>query len=96
MSDSEQKPDGQAGVRDLDYEQASLAYRIIEALLEHTRVTSDLIALMAQALDEDTVKAVTNTPHWAAYLDSRRRMERTKEDVEKFSSAMTRLSADEG
>lgn len=40
--------------RDLDYEQARLAYTIIQSLLAHTRVVSDLIAVMAQALDEDT------------------------------------------
>ena len=42
--------------RDLDQEQARLAYTIIESLLEHTRVVSDLIALMAQTLDQDTTK----------------------------------------
>ena len=44
---------------DLDYEQAQLAYSIIQSLLEHTRVVSDLIAVMAQALDEDTQRALT-------------------------------------
>jgi len=81
--------------RDLDFEQASLAYSIIESLLEHTRVISDLIALMAQTLDEDTTKALTNTPHWQAYLDSRRSMERTRSDVEKFAEVMKRLAGDE-
>ena len=69
---------------DLDYQQARLAYSIIESLLEHTRVVSDLIATMAQVLDEDTTKALTQTPTWAAYLDSRRQLEKTKTDVEKF------------
>jgi hypothetical protein len=69
---------------DLDYQQARLAYSIIESLLEHTRVVSDLIAMMAQVLDEDTTKALTQTPTWTAYLDSRRRLEKTKADVEKF------------
>ena len=61
-----------------------LAHSIIESLLDHTRVVSDLIALMAQALDQDTTKALTLTQQWQAYLESRRVMERTKEDVEKF------------
>jgi hypothetical protein len=78
--------------RDLDYAQARLAYSIIESLLEHTRVVSDLIALMAQVLDEDTTRALTNTPHWKAYLDSRRTMERTRKDVERFTEIMTALS----
>jgi len=65
-------------------DQAALAYSIIEALLNHTRVVSDLIALMAQALDQDTTKALTLTPAWQAYLESRRRMEQTREDLEKF------------
>jgi len=77
--------------RDLDYEQARLAYSIIESLLEHTRVISDLIALMAQTLDEDTTKALTQTPVWTAYLDSRRAMESTRKDVEKFAEVMKRL-----
>ena len=65
-------------------EQNELAHSIIEALLDHTRVVSDLIALMAQALDQETAKALTLTPQWQAYLESRRRMETTRSDVEKF------------
>ena len=77
---------------DLDQEQARLAYTIIGSLLEHTRVVSDLIALMAQTLDEDTTKALTQTPVWTAYLDSRRAMERTRADIEKFAAIMKNLS----
>ena len=78
--------------QNLAYEQARLAYSIIQTLLEHTRVTGDLVALMARAIDEDTLKALTATPHWAAYLDSRRALERTREDVEKFAAEWTRMS----
>lgn len=78
--------------RDLDQEQARLAYTIIESLLEHTRVVSDLIALMAQTLDQDTTKALTQTPVWTAYLDSRRALERTRSDVEKFAEILKTLS----
>ena len=80
--------------RDLDQEQARLAFTIIESLLAHTRVVSDLIAVMAQALDEDTQKALTRTPNWAAYLESRRELERTRADVEKFAEIMKELSED--
>jgi len=76
----------------LAYEQARLAYTIIQALLEHTRVTQDLVALMAQVLGEDTQDALVNTPHWAAYMDSRRTLERTRADVEKFAEVWTRLA----
>lgn len=68
--------------------QAELAHSIIESLLDHTRVVSDLIALMAQALDQDTTKALTMTPQWQAYLESRRRMETTRKEVEKFAETM--------
>ena len=81
--------------RDLDYEQARLAYSIIESLLEHTKVISDLIAVMAQTLDEDTTKALTQTPVWTAYLDSRRRMEGTRKDVEKFAEVMKTLGGED-
>ncbi len=80
---------------DLAYDQAQLAYTIIQSLLEHTRVTSDLIALMAQVIDEDTTKALTATPYWSAYLDSRRQMERTRTDIEKFAEVWTRLAESE-
>ena len=76
---------------DLDLAQARLAYSIIESLLEHTRVISDLIALMAQTLNEDTSKALTQTPVWTAYLDSRRALEGTRKDVERFVEVMTEL-----
>jgi hypothetical protein len=76
----------------LAYEQARLAYTIIQSLLEHTRVTQDLVALMAQVLSEETQDALVNTPHWAAYMDSRRVLERTREDVEEFARVWTRLA----
>ena len=89
MSEQQMSDTGQP--QDLDQQQARLAYTIIESLLEHTRVVSDLIALMAQTLDEDTTKALTQTPVWTAYLDSRRSLERTRADVEKFAEIMKTL-----
>ena len=79
---------------DLNFAQAKLAYSIIESSLDHTRVVSDLIALMAQTLDEDTTRALTQTPVWTAYLDSRRSLERTRADVEKFVETMNQLDPD--
>lgn len=77
-----------------DFDQAELAHSIIESLLDHTRVVSDLIAVMAQALDQDTTKALTLTAQWQAYLESRRQMEHTRKDVEKFAEAMKKLHQD--
>ena len=79
---------------DIDFQQAQLAYSIIERLIEHNRVVSDLVAMMAQVLDEDTTKALTQTPTWTAYLDSRRALEKTKEDVERFAAILKELDAD--
>jgi hypothetical protein len=80
---------------DLDYRQAQLAYSIIERLIEHTRVVSDLVAIMAQVLDEDTTRALTQTPTWTAYLDSRRALEKTRTDVERFADILKNLAADD-
>jgi hypothetical protein len=71
-----------------------LAHSIIDSLLDHTRVVSDLIAVMAQALDEDTQKALTQTAQWQAYLESRRRMETTRQEVEKFVEIIKEGCAD--
>ena len=90
MSDEPVNTDEQ--IRDLDYQQAQLAYSIIDSLLSHTKVVSDLIAVMAQALEEDTQKALTQTPNWAAYLESRRQLERTRQDIEEFAEIMKQLS----
>ncbi|MEK6333654.1 MAG: hypothetical protein AABM67_01820 [Acidobacteriota bacterium] len=74
---------------DDELDQSELAREIIEALLDHTRVVGDLIAVMAQALDQDATKALTQTAQWGAYLESRRKMERTREDVERFVKALS-------
>jgi hypothetical protein len=96
MSDETPATEQANDARDLDFAQARLAHSIIQSLLEHTRIVSDLLALMAQTLDEDTVKALTNTPHWAAYLDSRRALERTRADVERFTEMMQALGDEQG
>lgn len=83
------------GAHGLAYEQARLAYSIIQTLLEHTRVTQDLVALMAQVIDEDTQQALTETPYWSAYMDSRRAMERAREEIEQFAAEWTRMAREE-
>src|SRR6266581_4745627 len=85
MTEAQANTTGTGGA---DSDQSELAHSIIESLLDHTRVVSDLIALMAQALDQDTTRALTQTPQWQAYLESRRKLERTREDVEKFAKMM--------
>ena len=80
---------------DLDFQQARLAYSINERLIEHNRVVSDLVAVMAQVLDEDTTKALTQTPTWTAYLDSRRALEKTRADVETFAEILKGFDRDE-
>jgi hypothetical protein len=90
----EQTKTPQSDAVDGDLDQAELAHSIIESLLDHTRVVSDLIALMAQALDEETTKALTMTPQWQAYLESRRRMETTRAEVEKFAEISKRAAGD--
>jgi hypothetical protein len=87
----EQINDAESGAPDPDLDQAELAHSIIESLLEHTRVVSDLIAVMAQALDQDTTKALTLTAQWQSYLESRREMEHTRKDVEKFVEIVKKL-----
>jgi hypothetical protein len=93
MSSDEIKTESSAPP-DPPLDRRELAHSIIEALLDHTRVVSDLIAVMAQALDQDTTKALTLTAQWQAYLESRRQMERTRADVEKFVAMTNERSAD--
>ncbi|MFN2456278.1 MAG: hypothetical protein ABR577_18925 [Pyrinomonadaceae bacterium] len=94
MSEQPTTSSGESAPQNFGLEAARLAYSIIESLLDHTRVTGDLVALMAQVLDEDTVKALTGTPNWSAYLDSRRALQRTHANIERFTEIMTKLSDD--
>ena len=90
----EQTKTAEPTTEESDLDQNELAHSIIESLLDHTRVVSDLIALMAQALDEDTTKALIQTPQWQAYLESRRRIEATRAEVEKFVEISKRAVED--
>ena len=85
-------PDAAASATGLSDDHARLAYRIVQTLLEHTRVLSDLVALMAQVLDEETTQALTQTPHWSAYMDSRRALEHARADIERFTEVWSKLA----
>lgn len=76
---------------DIDLPNAKLAYTIIQSLLKSNETLSDLLVLMAHALDEDTLKALTNTNEWQNYLDAKRELENTKLQIEKFTEELKKL-----
>ena len=78
-------------MNDLDLPKAKLAYTIIQSLLEGHEALSDLLVVMSHALDEDTLKALTGTNEWQRYLDSKRALENTNLQIEKFIGEMKRL-----
>ena len=59
---------------DIDLPNAKLAYTIIQSLLQSQEALSDLLALMAHALDEDVAKALTNTGEWEKISRSQTRV----------------------
>jgi hypothetical protein len=73
---------------DIDLPNAKLAYTIIQSLLQANESLSDLLVVMAHALDEDVTKALTLTGEWQKYLESKRELEVTKEQIEKFTEAL--------
>jgi hypothetical protein len=79
---------------DIDFPNAKLAYTIIQSLLSHNESLSDLLALIAHALDEDVAKAMTNTNEWEKYLESKRNLENTKLQIEKFTKELAKLEAE--
>jgi hypothetical protein len=83
----------QINMKDLDVEMpmAKLAYTIIQSLLQSNEALSDLLVVMAHALDEDVTKALTMTAEWQAYMESRRNMENTKLQIEKFTDELKKL-----
>lgn len=78
-------------LKDIDLPNAKLAYTIIQSLLKNQEALSDLLALMAHALDEDVAKALTNTNEWEKYLEAKRELETTKIQIEKFTEEMLKL-----
>ena len=76
---------------DIDLPNAKLAYTIIQALLDGHEALSDLLVVMSHALDEDTLKALTATNEWQNYLGSKRNMESTHAQIEKFTEELRRL-----
>jgi len=81
-------------MEDLDISNAKLAYTIIQSLLKANESVSDLLVVMSHALDEDTVKALTNTNEWETYMESKRELETTKVQIEKFTSGLKKLDGD--
>ncbi len=73
---------------DLDLKNAKLAYTIIQSLLEGHEALSDLLVVMAHALDEDVTKALTMTGEWQKYLESKRNLETTKNQIEEFTNLL--------
>jgi hypothetical protein len=76
---------------DIDLPNAKLAYTIIQSLLEGHEALSDLLVVMSHALDEDVLKALTNTAQWEKYLESKRTLETTKVQIERFTAELARL-----
>jgi len=52
---------------------------------------SDLLVLMSHAVDEDVLKAMTNTAEWEKYLGSKRTLEGTHVQIEKFKEELKNL-----
>jgi len=78
---------------DLDFPNAKLAYTIIQSLLAHNEAVSDLLVVMAHALDQDVTKALTTTNEWEKYLESKRNLENTKVQIEKFAEELRRMDS---
>lgn len=76
---------------DIDMPNAKLAYTIIQSLLNANEALSDLLVVMAHALDQDVTKALTMTGEWEKYLESKRELENTKLQIEKFTEELKRL-----
>jgi hypothetical protein len=76
---------------DIDLPNAKLAYTIIQALLDGHEALGDLLILMSHAVDEDVLKAMTNTGEWEKYLESKRQLENTKLQIDEFTEELKKM-----
>jgi hypothetical protein len=74
-----------------DDSNGKLAYTIIQSLLDSHEALSDLLVVMSHALDEDVLKALTGTNEWQRYLESKRNLETTRVQIEKFTQELQKL-----
>ena len=74
-----------------EIENAKLAYTIIQSLLDSHEALSDLLVVMSHALDEDVLKALTGTNEWQSYLESKRNLETTRAQIEKFTDELRKI-----
>ncbi len=81
-------------IKDLERPNAQLAYSIIQSLLKAHESLSDLLVVMSHSLDEDVIKAMTNTGEWESYLESKRELEGTKKLIEQFTEILEAMEAD--
>lgn len=77
-----------------DLQTAKLAYTIIQDLLRGHEALSDLLVVMAHALDQDVTKALTMTGEWEKYLESKRELETTKVRIEAFTAELKKLEGE--
>ena len=80
---------------DIDLPNAKLAYTIIQSLLDGHEALSDLLVLMSHALDEDVLKAMTNTGEWEKYLESKRNLQNTHVQIERLTEVLKGLEEKE-
>jgi hypothetical protein len=78
-------------MNDLDESNAKLAYTIIQSLLDSHEALSDLLVVLSLALDEDFLKALTGTNEWKSYLESKRNLETTRAQIEKFTDELRKI-----
>ena len=78
-------------LKDIDLPNTKLAYTIIQTLLKNQEALSDLLALMAHALDEDVTKALTETKQWQNYIEAKRELDNTHLQIEKFTEELKKL-----
>ena len=78
---------------DIDLPNAKLAYTIIQSLLDGHEALSDLLVLMSHAVDEDVLKAMTNTNEWEKYLESKRNMENVSVQIGKLAEVLKTLES---
>jgi hypothetical protein len=76
---------------DIELPTAQLAYTIIQSLLDGHEALSDLLVLMSHAVDEDVLKAMTNTGEWEKYLESKRQLEITKGQIGKLTEELRKM-----
>lgn len=80
-----------SGSEKFDLEYAESAYTVISRYVDHVQVSGMLIGLLAARLGEENLGFLLENQTWKDYMNSKRDLEASREDIEGLTKLIAKL-----